>query len=260
MPETFGSLIKDWRGQRRMSQLDLALAADVSARHISFLETGRSRPSRTMVQTLAESLDIPRATRNALLNAAGFAQSYVARDLEDEDMAAVREAIDWTLTRHCPYPAIAFDRHWRLVRMNAVSEALLAAMDLKVGDSVIEAFLSGGPFVQALENAEEVARHMIVRLRTESAHLGGDATLDAAAAKMAGMVEASGLPEIDPMPAVIPARFRTGDVVLSLFSTIAQFGSTEDIALADTKIELMFPADAATRQALEAMFGEATPP
>jgi hypothetical protein len=208
-----------------------------------------------MVQVLADSLDIPRATRNALLNAAGFAQAYVARDLDGEDMAAVREAIDWTLTRHCPYPAIAFDRHWRLVRANAVAEALLAPMDLAVGDSVLDAFLSGGPFAQALENREEVARHMITRLRTESAHLGGDAVLDAAAVKMAELVGEPGLPDNEPMPAVIPARFRTGDIVLSLFSTIAQFGSTEDIALADTKIELMFPADEATRQALVAQFG-----
>ncbi len=254
MPDTFGSLIRDWRGQRRMSQLDLALSADVSARHISFLETGRARPSRAMVQLLAESLDMPRATRNVLLNAAGFAQSYVARDLEDDEMAAVREAIDWTLTRHCPYPAIAFDRHWRLLRTNAVSEALLAPMNLEVGDSMLEAFVSGGPFAMALENRDEVARHMIVRLRTESAHLGGDEVLDAAAAMLAAHVGAAEMPDAEPMPAVIPARFRAGDSVLSLFSTIAQFGSTEDIALADTKIELMFPADEATRQALVSSF------
>lgn len=258
MPDTFGSLIKDWRSQRRMSQLDLALSADVSARHISFLETGRARPSRSMVQLLADSLDIPRGTRNVLLSAAGFAHSYVARDLDGEEMAAVREAIDWTLKRHCPYPAIAFDRHWRLVRTNAVSEALLGPMNLEVGDSVLDAFLSGGPFAEALENGEEVARHMIARLRTESAHLGGDTVLDAAALKLGEVVGEPGPPDAEPMPAVIPARFRFGDIVLSLFSTIAQFGSTEDIALADTKIELMFPADEATRQALVAQFGEGT--
>ena len=258
MSVSFGSLIKDWRSQRRMSQLDLALSAEVSARHISFLETGRARPSRAMVQALSESLDVPRATRNVLLNAAGFAQSYVARDLEDNEMAAVREAMDWTLERHCPYPAIAVDRHWRLVRLNAVAAALLEPMELEAGDSMLDAFLTGSAFAKALENGQEITRYMLARLRTESAHLGGDEILDAAIVKLSAMVGDGPPSSLERMPAIIPAQFRAGDVVLSLFSTIAQFGSTEDIALADLKIELMFPADEFTRQALQANFGQAT--
>jgi transcriptional regulator with XRE-family HTH domain len=257
MAETFGNLIRDWRNQRRMSQLDLALASDVSARHISFLETGRSQPSRGMVLALSESLGVPRATRNVLLTAAGFAQAYRARDLDDRDMAPVREAMDWTLERHCPYPAIAFDRHWRLVRTNPVAAAMLESMNLSIGDSLLDAFLEGGPFAEALENRDEVARHMVARLRTESAHAGGDEVLDAGAAKLAAMLGDRAPGQNDSMPAVIPARFRLGDVVLSMFSTIAQFGSTEDIALADLRIELMFPADEATRELLTARFGGA---
>jgi len=255
MSGSFGTLMRHWRNERRMSQLDLALAADVSARHISFLETGRARPSRKMVVALSETLDVPRATRNVLLTAAGFAQAYRARDLDDDDMTAVRQAMDWMLERHCPYPAIAFDRHWRLVQVNAVSDALLASLDLGIGDSMLDAFLRDGAFAQALENAEDVARHMIVRLRTESAHVGGDAVLDEAISRLAARLGDRAPASHDAMPAVIPARFRVGDVVLSLFSTIAQFGSTEDIALADLKIELMFPADSATREALLARFG-----
>ncbi len=255
MAESFGVLLKDWRAQRRMSQLELGLAANVSARHISFLETGRARPSRPMVLALAETLEMPRAIRNVLLTAAGFAQAYTARSLEDEEMAYVRAAMDWTLERHAPFPGIAFDRYWRIVRMNTVSEVLLESMKLAEGDSLLEAFLSDGPFAESLENRDEIARHMVSRLRTESAHLGGDEVLDTAAARLAeAFGEDPGVPE-GALPAIIPARYRTDGVVLSFFSTISQFGSTEDIALADLKIELMFPADDFTREALTSQFG-----
>ena len=125
MSESFGALLKSWRGQRRLSQLDLSLAANVSARHISFLETGRARPSKSMVLSLAETLDVPRATRNVLLQAAGFARAYVQRDLAAGEMAYVRAAMDWMLERHNPYPGIAIDRHWNLLEVNACAAALL---------------------------------------------------------------------------------------------------------------------------------------
>ena len=254
MPEAFGQLLRNWRGQRRMSQLDLGLAANVSARHISFLETGRARPSQSMVLQLSESLDVPRAVRNVFLTAAGFAQAYKARDLEQEEMAFVRQAMDWTLGQHDPYPAVAFDRHWHLLRMNRCATALLEAMNLNIGDSLLDAFVAGGPFADALENRDEVARHMVSRLRTESSHLGGDKILDEAADHLAASLGDAESPGTSSMPAIIPARYRSKGVVLSFFSTIAQFGSTEDIALADVKIELMFPADNFTREALIAQF------
>jgi len=254
MSEPFGTMLKSWRGQRRMSQLDLGLAANVSARHISFLETGRARPSKSMVLQLSESLEVPRATRNVLLGAAGFSKAYEARDLAREEMAFVRQAMDWTLSRHDPYPAIAFDRHWRLLLMNNCAAALLEAMNLGVGDSLLEAFVEGGPFVEALDNRDEIARHMVSRLRTESSHLGGDVVLDEAAKRIAATLDDTGAATQESLPAIIPARYRSNGVLLSFFSTISQFGSTEDIALADVKIELMFPADDFTRAALVSRF------
>lgn len=254
MSEPFGALLKNWRGMRRMSQLELSLAADVSARHISFLETGRARPSKSMVMQLSESLDVPRAIRNDLLNAAGYTKAYKARDLDQDEMSFVREAMDWTLSRHDPYPAIAFDRHWRLLRMNACATALLETMKLGIGDSLLAAFVNGGPFADALENRDEIARHMVARLRTESSHLGGDEVLDAAARRIASTLADAHSVTHDTPPAIIPARYRSNGVLLSFFSTISQFGSTEDIALADVKIELMFPADEFTRDALNARF------
>ncbi len=252
MAESFGTLLKEWRSRRRMSQLELGLAADVSARHISFLETGRARPSQLMVLRLSETLKVPRLNRNALLNAAGFAQAYVARSLDAAEMAEVSAAMAWMLDRHDPFPAIAFDRYWRVVRANTCATGLLEPMGLGVGDSLIEAFLEGGAFAAAVENRDEIARHLVSRLRTESAHLGGDSVLDDTAARLEASLGDDAMSIDSPLPAITPARYRINDVTLSLFSTIAQFGSTEDIVLAEIKIELMFPADEFTRQALMA--------
>ncbi|MDJ0701426.1 MAG: hypothetical protein QNJ07_16375, partial [Woeseiaceae bacterium] len=144
----------------------------------------------------------------------------------------------------------AFDRHWRVVRTNDCSAALLGPMGIGVGDSLLDAILGGGAFSAALENRDEIAQHMASRLRTESAHLGGDPVLDDAVERLAAVNSTDEYAGESPLPAIIPARYRVNDVTLSLFSTIAQFGSTEDIVLSELKIELMFPADEITRQIL----------
>jgi transcriptional regulator with XRE-family HTH domain len=253
MDTSFGDHLKGWREQRRLSQLDLGFAANVSARHISFLETGRAKPSRAMVLQLSETMQVPRAARNVLLHAAGFADVYRSRDLNAADMAPIRAAIAWTLERHDPFPALALDRHWTVVNVNKAAGYILSAVGIGAGDSLLEALTHESPLRAALENWPEVRQHLLARLRVESAQLGGDATLDGAAALLAR--EAVGI-EHDTagiLSAVIPARYRFGGAVLSLFSTIAQFGTAEDIALADLKIELMFPADELTRAALLAV-------
>ena len=256
MEQTFGTLLKGWRNERRMSQLDLGLAANVSARHVSFIETGRARPSRSMVLQLSETLQVPRPERNALLNAAGFAAAYEKRDLDAAEMAHVRAAVDWTLSRHDPFPAIALDRHWSVVAANQCGSMLLAGVGLDIGDSLLDAITRSDDMKAAIVNWPEVAHHTMVRLRTESAHLGGDPVLDKAASKLSE--EIGGAPHNGAkLPAVVPATYRANGMNLSFFSTIAQFGTAEDIALADLKIELMFPADDATRDVLLA--GQAQP-
>ncbi len=253
MDQSFGTLLKDWRTQRRMSQLALGLTANVSARHISFLETGRARPSREMVLQLCEVLEAPRNTRNSLLNAAGYAPAYRQRKLNDADMSQVRAAVDWTLTRHDPYPAIALDRHWTLVKANRAAQILLGAINVAEGDSLLSVMTDIEKMTAMFENWREVAQHMLVRLRTESSHLGGDRVLDRASARLSGALGNGQAVPGGVLPAVIPARYRAGEGTLSLFSTMAQFGTAEDIALAELKIELMFPADEATREMLLAM-------
>lgn len=253
MHNSFGEALRSWRGQRRMSQLDLGLTANVSARHISFLETGRARPSQSMAMQLCETLEVPHSARNAFLGAAGFAPAYRRRELNDDDMAHVRAAVDWTLTRHDPFPAFALDKHWRVVKANASASVLLSGIGLGDGDSLLDAMLDKELMSAALENWQEVLQHMTVRLRTESAHLGGDAVLDKAVEQLTLMTGSGSHGVTGTLPAVIPARYRAGTGTLSFFSTLAQFGTPEDIAVAELKIEMMFPADDATRDALLAM-------
>lgn len=258
MDTSFGTALKEWRGQRRLSQLDLGLNSNVSARHISFLETGRAKPSRAMVLQLCETLSVPRTARNALLNAAGFAAAYRSRDLNESDMAQVRAAVEWTLSRHDPYPAMALDRHWKVVKANRAGGFLLAGAGLKEGDSLLDVMTEPGVFAEVIENWREVAQHMVMRLRTESAHLGGDQILDEAANTLLQNLgpAARAAPETT-LPAVIPARYRANGAIFSFFSTIAQFGTAEDIALSELKIEMMFPADEPTRIALTSLAGSA---
>ncbi len=253
MDKSFGAALKDWRSQQRMSQLDLGLTANVSARHISFLETGRSKPSRAMVMNLCESLEMPREARNVLLNAAGYSPAYRRRELNEADMVHVRDAVDWMLERHDPYPALALDRHWTIVKANRSAGRLIGASGLSEGDSLLEAMADIQSMKLLFDNWQEVAQHMMVRLRTESAHLGGDAALDSAAQKLASELSAAEVHVNGVLPAVIPARYRANGMVLSFFSTLAQFGTAEDIALAELRIEMMFPADDVTRDLLLAM-------
>jgi len=246
----FGAFLKDWRSRRRMSQLDLALHADVSSRHISFLETGRSRPSRSMVHRLCERLDIPLQARNQLLSAAGLSPSYENRAFENQDMTEVRAALDWMLERHHPYPAMAVDKHWRIVKLNGMAQALFAIIGLGVGDSVLEAIAGEEAVRNRIENIDEVVAHLIGRLRTESAHFGNDPVLEDIRERLQAIQSGNSDQASGPLPPVLPTIYIAGGMRLSLFSTIAQFGTAEDIALSELRIELMFPADEQTRLTL----------
>lgn len=258
MQQVFGTVLKDWRGRRRMSQLDLGLEADVSARHISFLESGRSRPSRDMVMHLSEVLEVPREASNTMLVAAGFAPAYAARERDAEEMKPLMAAIDWTIQRHEPYPAFVIDRHWVLKRMNRPAMMLFGGAGLTEGGSLLDALIGDPVLRSAIEDVREMLVHIRSRLRTEISHLGGDEVLEAAVSRIEALPEfRDSTPFHDMvMPAVIPAKYRAGEVTLSLFSTIAQFGTTEDLTLADLRIEMLFPADDATKAFFEMLPGQ----
>ena len=244
----FAETLKLWRKARRYSQLDLAIEADVSSRHLSFLETGRANPSREMIGRLGDALSLPLAARNQMLAQAGFAARYPQRNWEAEEMAPVRAAVTHLLNQHQPYPAIAIDRHWTILQMNNAATQLFALLGAGVGSSMIDTLLD--PNVQTnIENWPQVAHHSLHRLRTESASRGGDPALQDAIEALA-QVPAPKEPSLMP---VVPTVFRQGDLRLSLFTTIAQFGTPEDLALDDLKIELFFPSDDATDAVLQAM-------
>lgn len=249
----FGAVLKEWRGKRRLSQMELGLTANVSARHIAFLETGRARPSRSMVMQLGEALAVPRAERNRLLDAAGFRAAWARRELDNGDMEPVRRAISHMIERHEPYPAFVIDRHWTIITANRPGFAILSAFDISAGGSLLDAMLEPGRAAAIIENWPEVAAHMVSRLRTESLHLGGDPVLEEAASRLSQDPALAQLPHPADMPAVIPARYRLGGQVFSVFTTIAQFGTAEDIALADLRIELLFPADEETDRLMMGM-------
>lgn len=241
----FAQTLKTWRNARRYSQLELANEADVSARHLSFLETGRANPSREMIAKLGDALRMPLAARNQLLAHAGFAARYQQRNWDAEEMAPIRAAVEYTLAQHAPYPAFAVDRHWVVLQMNAPAANLFGMMGVAEGESLIEVMLKEE--VQALiENWPDVAHHAAHRLRTESAARGGIEKLEAAADAFAR----APAPKTQALGPVVPTNYRVGDLRLSLFATIAQFGTPEDLSLDDLKIELFFPCDDDTKTLL----------
>ena len=246
---TFPESLKSWRKARRCSQLDLAMEANVSSRHISFLETGRARPSPEMILRLGDALQLPLAARNQMLTQAGFAARYPARRWEAADMAPIREATDHTLAGHAPYPAIALDRLWTVVRMNGPARMMFASLAVEEGDSLLD-LVTSDALPSHIENWPEVAHHSAQRLRTESAAQGGVEALDRAAAKLSEAPE----PDSPATGPVVPTIYRMGAMRLSMFTTIAQFGTPEDLTLDDMKIELFFPADAETADILRALW------
>ena len=253
-----GELLREWRERRRLSQLALALDADVSSRHVSFIETGRAQPSREMVLRLAERLDVPLRERNRLLLAAGFAPTYPERDLNDPDLAPVRHAVDLVLAGHEPYPALAIDRHWRLVAANRAVAPLLAgvAPDLLAPPvNVLRLSLDPAGLAPRIVNLREWRAHLLERLRRQVAATG-DAALADLLAELRAMPGPATTGPVEPardLPAggpVVPLRLRTDDGILSLLSATTVFGAPLDVNVSELAIEAFYPADAATADLL----------
>jgi transcriptional regulator with XRE-family HTH domain len=252
-----GPLIRDWRNRRRLSQLDLALDASVSARHLSFVETGRSKPSRELVLHLAEHLEVPLRERNALLLAAGYAPAYGERPLGDEAMAPVRDALERLLQGHEPFPAVAVDRQWELVKANAPALALLSegveAELLEPPANTLRISLHPAGLAPRIANLAEYSAHLLTRLRREAV-LSGDPALAALHAELAaypGVDDGSTLVHDPAGTLFIPLRLATPAGELSFFSTIATFGTALDVTVAELMIESFFPADDVTAAALQ---------
>jgi len=245
-----GELLRDWRQRRRLSQLDLASDAGVSARHLSFVETGRSRPSREMVLHLAEQLGVPLRNRNELLLAAGFAPVYARRGLDDPDMSAVRRALDQVLAAYEPFPALVVDRGWNLVDANAAAGLFLAGVPaelLRPPVNVMRLSLHPDGLAPRILNLPQWRRHVLHRLDRE-AHLTGDPRLRALHEELAALP--GGTDRTPPDGIAVPLRVRAGDDVLTFLSTVTTFGTAVDLTAAELSIEAFLPADPHTAEVL----------
>ncbi|MGE5147700.1 MAG: helix-turn-helix domain-containing protein [Candidatus Eiseniibacteriota bacterium] len=267
-----GPLLREWRQRRRLSQLDLACDADISTRHLSFVETGRALPSRDMVLHLSERLEIPLRERNVLLVAAGYAPVFSERSLDDPALAAARRAVDLVLKGHEPFPALAVDRHWTLIAANGPVMRLMAGAApalLAPPINVLRLSLHPEGLAPRIANLAEWRDHLLARLRhqievTADAVLielfkelrgypasGGDKSANG---RVAGAPPARST--VDDFAGVaVPFRLATDTGVLSFFSTTTMFGTPVDVTLAELALEAFYPADAATAEALRAPAG-----
>jgi len=251
-----GPLLRDWRQRRRLSQLDLALEAGVSSRHISFVETGRAKPSRELLLRLAEHLDIPLRDRNALLLAAGFAPVYTETPLDRADLAPVRQALGRILAGHEPYPAVVVDRYWDLVSANRPAMALLSALAsprvLEPPVNVLRASLHPEGLAPHIVNFAEYALHLLQRLDRQAAATGDPGFVRLAEElRCYPHVPGRPLPPEDPASRLfVPLVLEIDGHRLSFFSTIATFGTALDITIAELSIESFFPADTQTSESL----------
>ncbi len=259
-----GALLREWRAARRLSQLDLALEVGVSARHLSYIETGKAQPSRDMIARLADTLDMPLRERNALLMAAGYAPKYPETALGTPELAQVRRAIELILEHQEPYPAFVLNRHWDMVQANRAAARVMGF--LRGGSAhanVMRQFFDPNDVRGVVVNWEEVAGDLIRHLHDEVAAAPSDAK---ARALLEEVLRYPGVPsqwrtrELGAAPPpLLTVVFRKDDRELRFFSTIATFGTPRDVTLDELRIECVFPADDATAELCRALARDVTP-
>lgn len=261
-----GALLREWRTRRRLSQQELALEAGVSARHLSFLETGRSRPSAEMVLRLAERLEVPLRERNALLLAAGHAPAYAEHDLGAPELAGVRATMDLLLRAHEPAPALVVDRHWEMVAANRTVGILLDGVDAELlapPVNVLRLTLHPGGVAPRVENLEELRPHLLRRLHQQAAFTGDPALIALHHELAAYGASSRDDPEPPPGPGpdiAVSLVLRAADGTrLRFISALATFGIAAEVTASELAIETFFPADDATRARLAA-FARDLPP
>jgi len=265
---SFPELLKFWRGLRKLSQLELAFDADVSQRHVSFLESGRAKPSREMILQLSKALDLPLRERNQLLSAAGFAALYQERDLNDADMSAVRRALEMSLKHHEPYPALVVDRNWNLLMRNQAAEALVRfigepekvwqTVDPSGKKNVYRMTFHDQGFKQFIANWEFLSRILMMRLQKEVVADPGNERLHDLYRELlaqspeleASLASNSKLSDSNSLSAapVLSMELSVGSMKLNLFSMVSAFGTAQDVTAQEIKVETFYPADDFTEQ------------
>lgn len=252
-----GLLLREWRLRRRMSQLDLACEAEISTRHLSFVETGRAQPSRDMLMLLAEHLSVPLRERNVLMVAAGYAPVFGERPLDHPDMAGARAAVEQVLAGHDPWPALAVDRHWNMVAANAAVAPLLSGVApalLTPPVNVLRLSLHPEGLAGRTLNYHDWREHLLMRLRQQI-----DASADAGLIALMDELKAYPAPPGSRRRGVVtgsivaPLQLAMDGAVLSFISTTTVFGTPLDITLSELALETFFPVDEATANILQAL-------
>jgi transcriptional regulator with XRE-family HTH domain len=254
---SLGDYLREWRQRRRLSQLEFALEAEISQRHLSFIESGRALPSRDMLMHLAERLDVPLRDRNPMLLAAGFAPVFPERSLDDPALAPARRAIDLVLKGHEPFPALAIDRHWTLIAANAALAPLLSSVaDISLLEppvNVLRLSLHPDGLAPRILNLAEWRTHLLERLRQQIAATGDPVLSDLLkelSAYPAPPAHRSNPYERDYAGIAVPLELATDAGRLSFISTTTVFGTPVDVTLSELAIESFFPADQQTADAL----------
>jgi transcriptional regulator with XRE-family HTH domain len=255
-PAPVGLQLREWRSRRRLSQMDLALDAEISTRHLSFIETGRARPSPDMLQRLADRLDVPHRARNALLLAAGYAPDYAERPLDSPEMAGVRTVVEHILKGHEPYPAIAVDRHWNMIAGNGAIGILTEqiAPELLVPPvNVLRLALHPDGLAPQIANFSEWRSHILDRLDRQV-----EASADTTLAELRREIAA--YPSIHNdneggfgNPIAVPLLLDTVVGRVAFVSTITIFGTPVDVTLSELAIEAFFPADTKSAELLRSL-------
>ncbi|BBP86190.1 MULTISPECIES: MmyB family transcriptional regulator [unclassified Pseudomonas] len=248
-----GALLRQWRQRRRLSQLDLACDAEISTRHLSFVETGRARPSREMLLHLAEQLDIPLRERNRLLAAAGYAPLFPQRTLDDPALAGARQAIEQLLKAHEPNPALAIDRHWNLLAANDAVLALIAGVApalLGPPLNVLRLTLHPQGLAPRIANLGQWRAHLLERLRHDI-EVSGDEELQTLYDELTAYPAPAAPDALVADGVLVPLQLDTPLGVISFISTITVFGTPVDVTLSELALETLFPADPESAERLK---------
>jgi len=251
--QTVGSLLKTWRERRRKSQLDLALDAEISTRHLSFVETGRAKPSREMILLLAENLEIPLRERNKILITAGFAPVYSEKSFDDVTFSAARQAIELILKGHEPFPALAVDRHWNMVAANKTVPLMLEGVATELlapPVNVLRLSLHPHGLAQKIVNLHEWREHLISRLKKQVEDTA-DFELEALLKELIAYKPLTSRREKALKTEggiIIPLKIETQFGTLSFISTTTVFGTPVDVTVSEIALETFFPADETTRE------------
>ena len=248
MKNTVGNILKEWRNQQRYSQLQLAVELGISSKHISFIETGRSIPSKEMILKISTFLIIPKRETNRALYSAGYAPIYFELSASDESLKPIIEAIEKMVQNHMPYPAIVLNQNWDVVMANDSAKELLASLGYSEHTNLIEALIADNPKTSKIINWHEAVSVVLARLKQEITMQGNSQKLQKYEAELSKCLSScSESLSVETEEVVLSTKIQIKEKVLSFFSVIAQLGTVQDIRLSEYKIELMFPTDDTTK-------------